>query len=81
MRDPRLRERLRPTDQPGCKRLVLGGGFYQAFTRGEAELVDVPIDHIEPRGIRTTDGELHEVDVIVLATGFEAQSYLRPLRG
>lgn len=79
VRDPDLRERLRPTDLPGCKRLVLGGGFYQAFNAGDAELVDTPIDHVEPRGIVTSDGVLHEADVIIFATGFEAQSYLRPI--
>jgi hypothetical protein len=43
------------------------------------ELVDCPIDHIEPGGIVTRDGRLHELDVIVFATGFDAHAYLKPL--
>jgi 4-hydroxyacetophenone monooxygenase len=37
------------------------------------------IDRIEPTGIRTRDGVLHEVDVIVYATGFHANRYLWPM--
>ena len=37
------------------------------------------INHIEPRGIVTVDGTLHEVDLLVLATGFDAHAYTRPL--
>lgn len=33
----------------------------------------------EPRGIVTTDGALHEVDLLVYATGFDARAYVRPL--
>jgi len=62
-----------------CKRMVFANGFYQTFQRGQAELVDTAIDHIEERGIVTSDGRLHEVDVIVLANGFHAHSYLQPV--
>ena len=38
-----------------------------------------PIDHIEPRGVVTADGTLHELDLLVYATGFDARAYVRPL--
>jgi cation diffusion facilitator CzcD-associated flavoprotein CzcO len=38
------------------------------------------IDCIAHNGIRTADGELHELDVIVLATGFKANAFMRPMR-
>lgn len=79
VKDPKLRERLRPKDLPMCKRMVIAAGFYKALEREGAELVDEPIDHVEPRGIVTAGGRLHELDVIVLATGFHAHSYLRPV--
>jgi hypothetical protein len=41
--------------------------------------VDVGIDHVEARGIVTREGRLHELDMIVLATGFEAHAYMKPL--
>ncbi|MBS4103538.1 monooxygenase, partial [Tsukamurella paurometabola] len=34
----------------------------------------------EAGGIRTADGTLHEADLLVLATGFRAHDYMRPMR-
>lgn len=79
VRDPDLRRRFTPADQPMCKRLVMGTGFYKQFKRPTVDLVDTPIERIEPAGIRTTDGVLHELDVIVLATGFDAHKFVRPM--
>ena len=39
-----------------------------------------PIERIEPTGIRMSDGTLHELDVIVYATGFKADRFMRPMR-
>ena len=79
VRDPDLRRRLTPDYPPGCKRLVMGGGFYGLFEKPTVSLVDTPIDHIEPRGIVTADGVLHEVDVLVTATGFVTNQYVLPM--
>ena len=79
MRDPELRRRFTPDYQPMCKRLVIGTGFYKLFERPNVELVDEGIHLVEPRGIVTRDGELHELDVIVLATGFDAHAFVRPM--
>lgn len=79
VRDPELREKLRPDYRPGCKRLVVSGDFYQAIQRPNAVLVTEGIERIEPGGIRTVDGVLHEVDVLVLATGFRVDRFLRPI--
>lgn len=78
-KDPDLRRRFTPPDLPGCKRLVMGTGFYQLFEQPHIDLVDTPIDHIEARGIVTADGVLHEQDVIVLATGFDAHAFMLPM--
>ncbi|HEY6319816.1 MAG TPA: NAD(P)/FAD-dependent oxidoreductase [Acidimicrobiia bacterium] len=77
--DPVLRERLRPNYRAACKRLVVSGRFYDAIQRPNAELVTEPIERIEARGVRTRDGSLHELDVLVLATGFQAHAFMRPL--
>jgi cation diffusion facilitator CzcD-associated flavoprotein CzcO len=79
VRDPQLRRRLTPDYKPMCKRLLMGTGFYGQFKRPNVELVDVGIDHVEARGIVTHDGRLHELDVIVLATGFDAHAFLKPM--
>ncbi len=74
-----LRERLHPKDKPACKRMIFASGFYKRFNDGDAELVDTAIERVTETGIRTVDGRLHEVDVIVLATGFHAHTYLQPV--
>ena len=78
--DLELRERLRPDYRAACKRLIISGNFYDAMQRPNAELVDSPIIRVEPSGVRTKDGVLHELDVLVLATGFKSDAFMRPLR-
>jgi cation diffusion facilitator CzcD-associated flavoprotein CzcO len=79
VRDPDLRERLRPSYKAACKRLVISPDFYDAIQKPNAELVTAPIDRVEPEGVRTRDGRLHELDVLVLATGFKADAFMRPM--
>lgn len=79
VKDPDLRRRLTPNYPPGCKRLVMGINFYPQFERPHVHLVDTPIDHVEPKGIVTTDGVLHELDVLVTATGFVTNTYVLPM--
>jgi cation diffusion facilitator CzcD-associated flavoprotein CzcO len=80
VRDPELRARLTPTYQPLCKRPVMSTKFYKAIQRPDLELVETGIDHICPEGVVTSDGRLHELDVLALATGFDAHAYMRPMR-
>ncbi len=76
--DPELREALRPTYRAACKRLIISPNFYDAIQQPNAELVTDGIERIEPAGVRTRDGRLHELDVLVLATGFKADAFMRP---
>jgi cation diffusion facilitator CzcD-associated flavoprotein CzcO len=80
VRDPVLREKLRPDYRAACKRLVMSDGFYEAIQRPNAILVTDGIERIEPRGVRTRAGALHELDVLVLATGFRVDRFVRPMR-
>ena len=80
VKDPVLRERLRPTYRAACKRLIMSENFYDAIQRPNAALVTDPIERIEPAGVRTRDGHLHELDVLVLATGFRVGNFMRPMQ-
>lgn len=80
VRDPDLREKLRPTYRAACKRLIVSPDFYDAIQRPKARLVADWIERIEPKGVRTVEGRLHEVDVVVLATGFCVDRFLRPMQ-
>jgi cation diffusion facilitator CzcD-associated flavoprotein CzcO len=80
VKDPELRRKLTPNYSPGCKRLIFADDFYTAIQHPTSELVTEGIARIEPEGIRTRDGRLHELDVLVTATGFKAHSYMRPMK-
>ena len=79
VKDPVLREQLRPTYRAACKRLIISDNFYDAIQRPNARLVTAGIDRIEASGVRTRDGRLHELDVLVLATGFRVDRFMRPM--
>lgn len=76
--DPALRAKLTPDYRPGCKRLIIHPDFYRQVQRSDVSVETAAIDRFEERGIRTADGRLHEVDIVVLATGFNAHDYVRP---
>jgi cation diffusion facilitator CzcD-associated flavoprotein CzcO len=78
--DPVLRASLTPDYDATCKRLILCSDFYPAISRPNAHLVTEGIRRVEPGGVRTTDGRLHELDVLVLATGFNAAAFILPTR-
>jgi len=69
--DPELRAKLTPAFQPGCKRLTPTNDYLPAIASPRTTLVTEGIDAVVPEGIRTKDGALHELDVIILATGFK----------
>ena len=70
---------LAPTDPPypfGTKRPSLEQTYYDCFNQANVDLVDLqrtPIETITPTGVRTT-AALVELDVLVLATGFDANT-------
>jgi cation diffusion facilitator CzcD-associated flavoprotein CzcO len=76
--DPSLRAKLTPDYRPGCKRLIIHPDFYRQVQRSDVSVETAAIDRFEERGIRTADGRLHEADIVVLATGFNAHDYVRP---
>jgi cation diffusion facilitator CzcD-associated flavoprotein CzcO len=75
VKDPELRRKLTPDYEPGCKRLILSTSFYPTLEKEHVSLVTEGIERVEPRGIVTADGQLHELDVLVLATGFRPHEF------
>jgi len=74
--DPKLCDALIPAEYGfGTHRVPLEQNFLEVFHRPNVEIVSVksnPIDRVTPTGIQTADGTVHELDVIILATGFDA---------
>ena len=74
VRDPAVAEKLMPRSVLGCKRLCIDTDYYETYNRPNVTLVDIseaPIEAITPDGI-STGGEDYNLDIIVLATGFDA---------
>ncbi|TGJ81925.1 hypothetical protein E0Z10_g6859 [Xylaria hypoxylon] len=57
------------------RRPLCDQGWYEKFNQDNVFAIDIqktPIIAIEENGIRTSDGQIHELDIIVLATGFQS---------
>ncbi len=77
--DPELRAKVTPTDEVGCKRIMLTDEWYPTLTRPNVELVTEPIATVTPTGIRDESGVEREADVLVLATGFKTHDFVAPM--
>jgi acetone monooxygenase len=61
----------------GTHRVPLENKYLEVYLQDNVEAVDckqAPIEKIVPEGIQTADGKVHEVDIIILAVGFDAGS-------
>jgi cation diffusion facilitator CzcD-associated flavoprotein CzcO len=76
---PDLRAAVTPTYPYPGKRPVIGGAFYSALKKDNVELVPGAVTAVTPTGIVDADGVERDVDVIVMATGFQAANYLARL--
>jgi 4-hydroxyacetophenone monooxygenase len=78
--DPELLAKVLP-DYPatGKRTLQDNGSWLRTLNRPNVELVRDGIDHIEPDAIVTSTGERYEADIIVYATGFQANKFLWPM--
>ncbi len=78
LKDERLCELLIPTDYGfGTHRVPLESGYLEAYHLPHVSAVSVkenPISRVSPDGLVLQDGTVFELDVIILATGFDAGS-------
>ncbi len=72
--DDALRAKLTPDYPIGCKRVLLTDDYYPALVRDNVTLETASIERIERAGVRTRDG-VHDLDVLVFATGFETTQW------
>jgi 4-hydroxyacetophenone monooxygenase len=69
-----------PDYPPYGKRPLLDNGWFRTVARDDVDLITDPIAEIRPDCIVTNDGSEFPIDVIVLATGFNALQVLAPMR-
>jgi cation diffusion facilitator CzcD-associated flavoprotein CzcO len=81
--NPDVLDKVTPTGYPfGAKRPCVDSGYFETLNEPNVELIDVRTDSIvaiTEDGVSTESG-LHELDVLVFATGFDAMtgSLLKP---
>jgi cyclohexanone monooxygenase len=77
VKDRKIADLLCPKDHPlGSKRLCVDTDYYETFNRKNVTLVDIrshPIEKITAQGVQTSH-DSYALDVIVLATGFDAMT-------
>jgi cation diffusion facilitator CzcD-associated flavoprotein CzcO len=77
--DAELLRRLTPSDEIGCKRIMLTDEWYPALAQPNVELIDAGVEAITESGIRDAAGVERPADVIVLATGFASHDFVAPM--
>ncbi|KAL4885410.1 hypothetical protein BJY04DRAFT_230957 [Aspergillus karnatakaensis] len=74
--DPRIAEQLIPKDHGfGLRRVPLESGYFEVYNDPKVHLVNLretPFERATERGLLTSDGKEHELDVLICATGFNA---------
>jgi cation diffusion facilitator CzcD-associated flavoprotein CzcO len=79
IKDPELRRKVTPSDEVGCKRIMLTDDWYPTLGKPNVDLITDGIAEIAERGVRTTDGVERPADVIVFATGFKTHGFVAPM--
>jgi cation diffusion facilitator CzcD-associated flavoprotein CzcO len=78
--DPDLRAKVTPDYTIGCKRILLSSDYYPALSQPHVDVVTSGIEEITPTGLVTSDGAVHDVDVIIYGTGFKVTDALSEQR-
>jgi cation diffusion facilitator CzcD-associated flavoprotein CzcO len=69
--DPELRAKLTPDFEIGCKRVLCTNQWLPALAQPNVELVASGVREVRGSVVIAADGSEHEVDTIILGTGFE----------
>ncbi len=77
--DDALLAKVTPNYPPYGKRMLIDNHWFKMLRHDHVDLVTDGIERIEPDAIVTADGARHEVDMIVMATGFHAKRMLWPI--
>ena len=66
---PDLFDKILPDFSANCRRPTPGPGYLEALSEDNVHYIQTPIERFVASGIKTTDGEIRDVDAIFCATG------------
>lgn len=75
-----LLPKVLPDYPPFGKRMLLDNGWFRTLARDNVKLVTGSVVEAMPDGVRTSDGEIHQADVLIWATGFDVVNLLAPMK-
>jgi cation diffusion facilitator CzcD-associated flavoprotein CzcO len=79
IQDPALREAVTPTDQFGCKRVMVTDDWYPALAKPNVRLIAGGVENVTATGVVGGDGVERPADVLILATGFKSHDFVAPM--
>ncbi|ELT42777.1 flavin-containing monooxygenase [Arthrobacter nitrophenolicus] len=71
IKDPDLRAKLTPDYAIGCKRVLISNEYYPTYLRENVELETQGIERITENAVVMKDGSKHDLDALIVSTGFE----------
>jgi len=77
--DPELRAMLTPDYPAGCKRILLSNEWYKTLARKNVLVTPRGVTGFYEHGLVDSQGEQHEAEVVIYATGFKSQNFLSPI--
>ncbi|KUJ06745.1 flavin-binding monooxygenase-like family protein [Mollisia scopiformis] len=75
-----LREQLQPHYAIGCKRVIITDDYFPTFARSNVQLETTAIEEITENGVKVQGGNEHELDLLILATGFKTTQFMYPIK-
>lgn len=72
VQDPELLEKLTPTYEIGCKRILISNDYYPALAQSNVEVLTGGVERVEGSSVITATGQVDDLDILVCCTGFEA---------
>lgn len=65
-----------PDYPPFGKRILMDHGWFRTFLKDNVDLITERVTRVNPRGVVTSDGVEHLLDILVLSTGFDAVRFV-----
>lgn len=74
IKDPDLRRRMSVRYAMGCKRILLSNSWFQALAQPNVTVRDGRVREVRATSIVDGEGTEHQIDTLILATGYHASS-------
>ena len=79
IKDKDLRAKMTPDYPMGARRVLLSDKIYPAFSRDNVEVVTEGLERFTENGLQTQDGKTRDHDLVVYATGFHTNPFLKEI--